>query len=158
MRLGADGSLIDRAPVALTGFNGFIANPSVSWNGTTYLVTWQDRGLSGAFISSDGNVQQLGTIGDAAYGYAAAAAGNFLLIRQVVSGASDEWDGKLLGESDSEWTPIVTHPNFNFFAPSVSSNGGYVMLAHDRVSEEAGHVGRVFLDPRVFVSRKRAAH
>jgi len=154
MRLGADGSFIDRTPIILTGYSGFIASPSVSWNGTTYLVTWQDRGLSGAFISSDGNVQQLGNLGDGTF--AAAAGSNFLLFRRLVSDAGDEWDGKVLGESD--WTPIVSRPNWNFGPPSVAANGGYVMLAYDRVSEEAGHVGRVFLDPRAFVSRKRAVH
>ena len=154
MRLGADGSLIDPAPIALTGFNGSVSNPSVSWNGTTYLVTWHDHGLAGAFISSDGNVQQLGSLGEGSY--AAAAGSEFLIFRQLISGSGDEWDGRVLGESD--WTPIVTHPNLNFFAPAVASNGAYVMLAYERISEEAGHVSRVFVDPRVLATRKRAVH
>ncbi|HEX3109742.1 MAG TPA: hypothetical protein VHU41_11670 [Thermoanaerobaculia bacterium] len=154
MRLGADGSFIDRAPIVLTGYSGYIGSPSVSWNGTTYLVTWQDRGMSGAFISSDGNVQQLGTISDRTF--AAAAGSNFLLFRRLVSDAGDEWDGKVLG--DSEWTPIMTRPNLRFGPPSIAANGGYVMLAYDRIADDAGRVGRVFLDPRAFVSRRRAVH
>jgi len=84
-----------------------------------------------------------------------AYAGEFVILTRRIAGSGDEWQGMTLGGDPST---IVTRPNLAHLGPlAAASNGAYLMLAYDRVVEEAGHVPRVLLDPRVFVTRKRAA-
>lgn len=151
MRLGADGAHLDPAPIELTTNDGFSSRPSVSWNGKTYLVTWSGNGLSGAYVSSDGTVQPLGALGDGIE--AIPAGGDFMILRLRLTNPGDVWEGKML--SGTDWTPIVSRPNTSLAAPVAATNGGYLMFAYARVDETAGHVARVFLDPRVFASRQR---
>jgi hypothetical protein len=152
MRLGADGSHLDATPMELTSFSGFPSSPSVSWNGESYLVTWvAGDGLFAAYISSDGNVQSIGALGDGVK--AIAAGGDFMILRRRLNGFAEAWEGRMLNGTD--WFPIVSRTNTAFAAPILASNGAYLMFAYDRIDETAGHVGRVFLDPRVFASRQR---
>jgi hypothetical protein len=81
MRLGADGSHLDPAPIALTDFSGFPVPTSVAWNGSAYRVTWAAFGVtSGALISPDGSVQLLGTLGDDEPAPAAASNGGYTML------------------------------------------------------------------------------
>jgi hypothetical protein len=166
MRLGADGSHLDAAPLVL-GTPYFGNNPSVAWNGKTYLVTWSalisgsasDIGIAAAYVSSNGGVQQLGTIANLGYPTelkTISHAGEFLIFSRVMSGywMPDEWFVTMLN-GDTE--VVVTRPSGQFGTLAAASNGAFLMLTYDRVVDEAGRVGRVMLDPRMFVTRKRAA-
>jgi hypothetical protein len=67
----------------------------------------------------------------------------------------DEWSVTLL---DGSTTAIETRPSWLFGPLDAASDGLHLMLAYDRVDPQAGRVGRVVLDPRIFPTRKRAVH
>jgi hypothetical protein len=57
-----------------------------------------------------------------------------------------------------EAATIVTRPNRTFGTLGAASNGAYLVLVYERVDEANGRVGRVFLDRRVFRSRRHLAN
>lgn len=157
MRLRGDGTRIDAAPIEISA-NG--QSPSVAWNGKTHLISWT-TGFAGpiaaAYFSAEGAIEQLGTIAEGVSATVIAHAGEFMVFTRTVGTQepnADEWRAKTLG---GESTSIVKRPNDGFGPLAAASNGGYLMLAYDRVDEANGHIGRVLLDPRTFISRHRAA-
>jgi hypothetical protein len=148
MRLRADGSPIDATPIILGPYSPDIS--SVAWNGKTYLVTWtgSDSSLLAAYVGSDGAVQQLGKVADFSNVTslkAVAHDGTFVIFSQE---SSPVVNVTLLDGSTS------TLDTAGFL--DAASDGAHLMLTYARIDPQAGRVSRVFLDPRVFSSRKRA--
>ncbi len=169
MRLRPDGSHIDAAPIVLDPSSPyqsspFEPSPSVAWNGKMYLITWATNNgsdISGAYVGSDGVVQQLGTIARSYNLITAlktvAHAGSFVIFsRHWLPGPSypppDELDMTLL---DGSTTVVDLRPSDAFGFLDAASDGLHLMLAYDRADPSAGRVSRVVLDPRVFPTRKR---
>jgi len=165
MRLRPDGSHIDAAPIVLEPSSPYQAYPSVAWNGSTYLVSWTtDSGYSiaAAYVAPDGTIQQLGTIARLntliTSLKAVAHAGEFLILSShPIPSPVPVPDQLSLTLLDGSTIAIETRPTGEFAPPDAASDGLHLMLAYDRVDLQAGRVGRVVLDPRVFPSRKRRA-
>ncbi len=57
MRLRADGTAIDSAPIVLENANGYPDRPSVAWNGGRYVVVWVNGSeIRGATVTAEGAV------------------------------------------------------------------------------------------------------
>jgi hypothetical protein len=158
MRLHADGTPIDAAPIVLDPATYYFTNLAAGWNGKSYLVTWSTGSgdARAALVGSDGAVQQLGSIpGLYSVSKIVAHAGEFLLLNTNDPGyrEPDELRVTLL---DGSSTIIATQPSDAFGPIDGASDGSHLMLTYDRVDDAAGRVGRVFIDPRIFPSRKRA--
>jgi len=49
-RLNADGTAIDAEPILVMGGSSSLRYPRVSWNGTLYLVVWEDSSVNRGFV------------------------------------------------------------------------------------------------------------
>lgn len=49
-RLNADGTAIDSEPFLIMGGSKTLINPKVAWNGSIYLVVWEDTSVSRGFV------------------------------------------------------------------------------------------------------------
>jgi hypothetical protein len=158
MRLHADGTRIDPAPFVIEPSSSSSLKVAAGWNGKTYLVTWTQYGVvRAAYVSSGGSVQQLGNIralNSVKSMKIVSHGGEFLLLTAL--GSSDAPDELRVTLLDGSSSIIATRPSGAFGPLDGASDGGHLMLAYDRVEQAAGRVGRVFIDPRVFPSRKRA--
>ncbi len=163
MRLNADGTQRDAVPIVLDPAATDNARLAVAWNGKTYLVTWSNNGgIRGAYVGSDGAVHDLGAISRNDPGMKAMKivvhAAEFLILTTDSFGYGYWGPGDILRLTllDGSRTTIATRPSDAFGPIDGASDGARLMLVYDRVDPQAGRVGRVVLDPRVFPTRSRA--
>lgn len=161
MRLRADGTRIDAAPFVLDPASYYWEDPAIAWNGKTYLVTWSTKtnAVAAAYVGSDGAVQQLGNVPALRAGTSmkiVAHGGEFLILTSMPFDSVSGSDELHVTRLDGSTTIIAARPSDAFGPIDGASDGVHLMLSYDRVDDEAGRVGRVFIDPRIFPTRKRA--
>jgi hypothetical protein len=160
-RLRADGTRIDSAPLVLSS-NGN-GKPSAAWNGSNWVVAWS--GAAGDVVAA--SVSAEGAVG-AAKEVVPAPAGAVVADIAAIRWANDVvivTTEVALGETtiatvvggETSTIRSVPSPGLPFGPVAAAANGAVLMFAYDRIDATSGHVDRVFLDPRVLVSRRRIA-
>lgn len=153
LRARADGTLIDRDPIALES-NGWA--PSVDWNGSSYLVSWTTRdGVRGTRISSEGAnldgrpvLEQVDANAYSMSSRVVAYNGDWLLFVSHTQGANRSWwtatriPGKDTGLTGVAGLPRITLP-FPF-AAATNVAGRLIAAFVDSSDPSTAYVSRVY--------------
>jgi hypothetical protein len=164
-RVRSDGTLIDAAPLVLSP--DAFGSPSAAWDGRRWVAAWVGTGgeVRTAFISAEGAVQAgsevLGPIDRNPYAISGVSVIGWLNADVVI--ATHRLFGRTttlaiaIGGETSIVRDLPDTSSVPFGPVAAAANGSVLMFAYDRIDNASGHVDRVFLDPRLLVSRRRIA-